>query len=214
LAFLAFTEFIDKKRITINDKTYAKFIVISTPTNYDSDKNYFDTSTVEDVIENDCNIKYCLYCIDNICKQCDNDIEGLKLKNNKCNCDEDNGFAPNPKTILDRKICVCKNDYSFYKNTSLCWPNSVLRNGSFYIDAVDDISFIPIYNDCPSECISCKKVNNKVCCLECRNDMKCIDCDSDISDIGGIIDETDEPNDSNICLDKKQIRKRLVRNFG
>ena len=29
----------------------AKFIVISTPTNYDSDKNYFDTSTVEDVIE-------------------------------------------------------------------------------------------------------------------------------------------------------------------
>ena len=160
---------------------------------------------VEDGIENDCNIEYCLYCIDNICKQCDNDIEGLKLKNNKCNCDEDNGFAPNPKTILDRKICVCKYDYSFYKNTSLCWPNSVLRNGSFYIDAVDDISFIPIYNDCPSECISCKKVNNKVCCLECRNDMKCIDCDSDISGIDGIIDETDEPNDSNICLDKKQI---------
>lgn len=28
----------------------AKFIVISTPTNYDSDKNYFDTSSVEDII--------------------------------------------------------------------------------------------------------------------------------------------------------------------
>ena len=29
----------------------AKFIVISTPTNYDSDKNYFDTSSVEDIIK-------------------------------------------------------------------------------------------------------------------------------------------------------------------
>lgn len=29
----------------------AKFIVISTPTNYDVDKNYFDTSSVEDIIQ-------------------------------------------------------------------------------------------------------------------------------------------------------------------
>ena len=29
----------------------AKFIVISTPTNYDEQKNYFDTSSVEETIE-------------------------------------------------------------------------------------------------------------------------------------------------------------------
>lgn len=34
----------------------AEFIIISTPTNYDTKKNYFDTSTVEDIIEKVCRI--------------------------------------------------------------------------------------------------------------------------------------------------------------
>lgn len=29
----------------------AKFIIISTPTNYDDEKNHFDTSSVEDIIQ-------------------------------------------------------------------------------------------------------------------------------------------------------------------
>ena len=57
---------------------------ISTTCHLTSDICNFEF-VVEDGIENNCNIEYCLYCIDNICKQCDNDIEGLTLKNNKCN---------------------------------------------------------------------------------------------------------------------------------
>ena len=47
------TKELDLKAVTDGDSAYknADFIVISTPTNYDPDKNYFDTSSVESVIE-------------------------------------------------------------------------------------------------------------------------------------------------------------------
>ncbi|APH03520.1 nucleotide sugar dehydrogenase [Bacillus weihaiensis] len=51
--FLA-TKELNLKATTDNEEAFkdAEFVVISTPTNYDPDKNYFNTSSVETVIEN------------------------------------------------------------------------------------------------------------------------------------------------------------------
>lgn len=45
---------LDLKATTNGDEAYknAEFVIVATPTNYDSGKNYFDTSSVESVIEN------------------------------------------------------------------------------------------------------------------------------------------------------------------
>lgn len=45
---------LDLKATTNGDETYknAEFVIVATPTNYDSGKNYFDTSSVESVVEN------------------------------------------------------------------------------------------------------------------------------------------------------------------
>lgn len=45
---------LDLKATTNGDEAYknAEFVIVATPTNYDSGKNYFDTSSVESVVEN------------------------------------------------------------------------------------------------------------------------------------------------------------------
>jgi len=47
------TKELNLKATTDGDRVYkeADYVIISTPTNYDSTKNYFDTSSVESVIE-------------------------------------------------------------------------------------------------------------------------------------------------------------------
>ena len=43
---------LDLRATTSQDEAYAKpdFVIIATPTNYDSDKNFFDTSSIETVL--------------------------------------------------------------------------------------------------------------------------------------------------------------------
>ena len=98
-----------------------------------------------------CNVEYCLYCEQGICLECDNNIRGILLDstNNRCICNEEKGFQINPKLFLSKiNMCICKENYSFYKDVNLCKPNTELNNGPYYQDRIDEVSSIPIYNDC------------------------------------------------------------------
>ena len=100
-------------------------------------------------VETDCSIDFCVLCNGTKCGECEG-IEGVKLDNGKCVCDEGSGFKKNPKKFTSPQeisMCICKDNYSFYKNITLCLPNSILKNGSYYVKEIDDISLIDIYDD-------------------------------------------------------------------
>ena len=163
-----------------------------------------------------CDIPYCLYCNDQSkCIKCDDYIPGLHLdtESNSCICDEEKGFKSSPKTKNNIKMCVCKNNYSFYKNTDLCLSNSILNNGSFYQDRIDDFSSISIYEDCPNNCLGCKMTkNNEFCCTEIKeNNVNLVECsslDGNVSLICLDCDTTDTTDiiiKEDICLDQELI---------
>ena len=149
--------------------------------------------------DDECNIDYCIYCEKNLCKKCKSSIEGILLdnENNRCVCDINNGFKLYPQTFYSLyEMCICEENYSFYKNISLCRPNSELNNGSYYIDRTDDVSLIPIYDDCPKDCENCQVKNT-------TDDKKTFICSN-----GNEINETETtdepflPEKDDICLDE------------
>ena len=96
--------------------------------------------------DDDCTVKYCSVCEDKQCIQCQ-DIIGILLnsKDNECTCDVDNGFKKEPKIAIN--MCICKDNYSFYKNINRCLPDVILNSGKFCIIGQDDLSLINIYDD-------------------------------------------------------------------
>ena len=154
--------------------------------------------------DDECNIDYCIYCETNICKKCKSSIEGILLdnKNNRCVCDINNGFKLYPQTFYSNyEMCICEENYSFYKNISLCRPNIELNNGSYYKDRTDDVSLIPIYDDCPKDCENCQVKNT-------TDNKKTFICQN-----GNEIEITDEPfitelpEKDDICLDENKDDK-------
>ena len=165
--------------------------------------------------DDECDIDYCIYCEEKICKKCKASIEGILLdnENNRCVCDINNGFKLYPQIFYSIfEMCVCKDDYSFYKNTSLCRPNSELHNGSYYEDRKDDVSLIPIYDDCPKDCENCE-VKNKTgakTIFTCPNGEEkektdIIETTQLPADIVNIDDKTFVPSGVDICLDEKHL---------
>ena len=117
----------------------------STECHLSSDLCYFQFTSEgeQEVCDN------CKYWIDKKCSECDEHIRGLVIKEKGCGCecDVNNGFKSEPKNIIDKKICVCKDGYSFYKNITKCMPDTILKNGSFCIKGQDEESLIYIYDD-------------------------------------------------------------------
>ena len=144
-----------------------------------------------------CEIPYCDMC-DNSneeepkCLTCDTEEIEVIVKDldeesetyEQCICDTSKGFYKEP----NKTQCICQEFNAYYKSTNLCLPEKKLENGPYYIEEIDDISKIPIYNDCYHTCKKCSKggdaQNNN--CLQCKEGYAYID-----DDIGNCYDIDD-----------------------
>ena len=101
----------------------------------------------------ECPIPDCLICDGGKCIKCKYEFNGINISNCKCNIDK--GFILEPITKYGVKMCICKENYVFYKDTSVCMPMPA-NNCTYEKIGIDDISLIPIYDDainnnCPEE---------------------------------------------------------------
>ena len=133
-----------------------------------------------------CNIDFCSKCekVDKElkCEKCDtSDIEVIIQDIDKesdtygqCICDVSKGFYKKPSN----NQCICQEQNAYYKSTNLCLPKEELENGPYYVEK-DDITDIPIYNDCYLTCKKCSKAgdekNNN--CDVCKDGFAYIDDD-------------------------------------
>ena len=134
-----------------------------------------------------CTIPHCAICSkdsnDYTCQECyTSEIEVLVRDDNKdsttygqCVCDIYLGFYKD----LYKNMCLCQDHYAYYKSTNLCWPLKKLEEGPYFIETIDDISEIPIYNDCYFSCKKCSKGGDKINhnCDECKEGYAHVDDD-------------------------------------
>ena len=166
------------------EETYPKIEISTTSEIVPPEEN-------EEEEENDelCPLSYCAVCDKDknkelFCKICDSSELEVIVKDEdeesetfgKCICDRNLGFYKEPM----ENICVCQEDNAYYKSTNLCWPEKILKYGPYFIENIDDITEIPIYNDCYATCSKCSKggdeKNNN--CDECKDGFAFIDDDT------------------------------------
>ena len=109
-----------------------------------------------------CKIDFCGICMNTeICKMCNNilnsDLISDDNKNSnsfgKCICDEKRGFKKSPNK--EYNMCICKDNYSFYKNIKQCKSNDEINKMPTYKNDTDEVSLIDIYGDCYITCSKC-----------------------------------------------------------
>ena len=127
--------------------------------------------------EEQCRVEFCSVCKDSShCYKCNEDIIGITkdtIKTSdtyeKCVCNEYIGFKKIPDEKF--KMCVCKDNYSFYKNKKYCMPNEDLQNGPYYKNDTDNLTGIDIYDECYSSCKKCSRSAmslDEQYCTECK----------------------------------------------
>ena len=124
---------------------------------------YFEETIEEEEEEEEEECKYCEIINDGKCLKCQ-DIIGLINLDDGCNChcNTKNGFKEEPD--FDKEMCLCKPNFSFYKDISKCLPDTVLKNTSYCILAKDERSFIYIYDDLSDDLTICYNNDLPYCC--------------------------------------------------
>ena len=140
-----------------------------------------------------CSITSCSLCLKTniknnyngfICQYCDSsELEVMIPDTNEksetfgaCICNITLGFRKDP--VIN--TCYCQDDNAYYKSTNLCWPLMILENGPYFTDKIDDITEIPIYEDCYFSCAKCSKKGNETNhnCEKCKEGFAYIDDDT------------------------------------
>ena len=140
----------------------------------------------EDISEK-CPDKYCAVCneTESSCQACDTsvipvmilDVDPFSKTKGNCICNTSLGFIKEPHSDYD--VCICQEDYAYYKSVNLCWSKKKLENGPYYIETVDDRTNLSIYNECYHSCKKCSKGPDNLShnCLKCKDGFAYIDDD-------------------------------------
>ena len=174
-----------------NDTQSYQYSTYKIPSTQETEVPPIDPSIYPEIDEV-CKISECSVCIKTnvknnyngfICQKCDNSelsvmIPDINIKSETygaCICNISLGFKKDP--VIN--TCYCQDDNAYYKSTNLCWPLDILENGPYYTDKVDDITEIPIYDDCYYSCAKCSKAGNATHhnCDKCREGFVHIDDD-------------------------------------
>jgi hypothetical protein len=142
-----------------------------------------DICNIATSLGEDCPVDNCLICKDNtFCHSCETLVKGMFLDDEansetygKCICSEKKNFTKIPLIIENNEVCVCKDNYVYYKDKSSCISNDLAQTDPFYKNGTDELTGIDIYDDCYKTCQKCSQFSNSAeaqYCTKCKDGYK------------------------------------------